>query len=405
MLDRLAKIGKVQQHLKDDVVFTQGDFQAELYIILQGAVRMEIYDVDTGGIHNVILEAGNFFGEMAIIDKMPRSATAIVEEEGTMLLCVNEAGFKDFIKEEPDFAVRIMSNMSLKLRNNNDELAQAIKRLEKLDPENLTADREANKFGDDNMKEMIRTLKNTGIIPMKHRMYNNKDYYRAKEVVSERKVACPICDNNFTSVGYSVKELGQPFILESGRYTYTGIEPIYFDVHTCENCGYSNFSEDYQNVSQGDRTRLAEKLNFAGCIPKNFNENSADVNYVFLKHYFAIFSALNMQADVQHIVGRLWLRLSYLYEDVTDLGMNVYAAEEATNAFEETYFDSKVISEDGRARAGLILSELYLMTNKAPEANKFLMNMLGEYRYNPDLQREIQNKLARIKSAAAFYEL
>src|SRR5258708_20446196 len=77
-------------------IFAEGEVGAEMFIIQTGKVRISKKSKD-GEKTLVILEEGDFFGEMAVIDKGPRSATATATEE-TKCIVLNEELFDQQIQ-------------------------------------------------------------------------------------------------------------------------------------------------------------------------------------------------------------------------------------------------------------------------------------------------------------------
>ena len=65
------------------------------------------------------LEAGNFFGEMALVDDSPRSATAIVDEDNTQLVVLDQNRFTYLLLHQPDFALLVMGTLCQRLREAN----------------------------------------------------------------------------------------------------------------------------------------------------------------------------------------------------------------------------------------------------------------------------------------------
>ncbi len=102
------------------VLFHEGDDGDDMYIIQSGrvAIKKKVKDSDTT---LAVLEKGDFFGEMAILERMPRSATAEVVEQGDLIVISGEM-FGDMIKANPEIAVRMLRKQSIRLRETNRQL-------------------------------------------------------------------------------------------------------------------------------------------------------------------------------------------------------------------------------------------------------------------------------------------
>src|SRR6185295_10619688 len=106
------------------VLFHKGDDGDEMYIIQSGrvAIKKKVKDGDTT---LAVLEKGDFFGEMAILERMPRSASAEVVEDGDLIVISNEI-FGDMIKANPEIAVRMLRKYSIRLREANKQIEQIL---------------------------------------------------------------------------------------------------------------------------------------------------------------------------------------------------------------------------------------------------------------------------------------
>ena len=102
------------------VVFEEGDPGSRLYVIQAGQVRVV---KRTGGRSLTLarLGPGEFFGEMALLDQQPRSATAVVDEPAR-LLELDEAAFERLVLERGEVALRILKRLSRRLREANRQI-------------------------------------------------------------------------------------------------------------------------------------------------------------------------------------------------------------------------------------------------------------------------------------------
>lgn len=101
--------------LNGTVIFKQGEFEMKMYNIISGKVA--IY---TGyGTENEKLLAemvpGQFFGEMGVVDGMPRSATAVAAED-TQVEVIEQSEFMQYLDENHDKAIAIIKTLSSRLR-------------------------------------------------------------------------------------------------------------------------------------------------------------------------------------------------------------------------------------------------------------------------------------------------
>jgi CRP/FNR family cyclic AMP-dependent transcriptional regulator len=93
-----------------------------MYIVYSGKVAL--YRTDTAK-HNkllAIVETGDFFGEMALVDNSPRSATAIAEQDDTQLLVLDKSKFTYLLRQQPDFALVVMGKLCRQIREANKTL-------------------------------------------------------------------------------------------------------------------------------------------------------------------------------------------------------------------------------------------------------------------------------------------
>ena len=94
-------------------IFREGDEANELFVIKSGKVRIQI-----GNRTLTELEPDSIFGEMALIDNEPRSATAIAVTD-VELVPVGEKQFLFLVSQTPYFALKVMRVLVQRLRATN----------------------------------------------------------------------------------------------------------------------------------------------------------------------------------------------------------------------------------------------------------------------------------------------
>lgn len=113
----------VKRYQKSEIIFSESDPGKDMYIIYKGKVGLYTGDVLRHRKLLAFVEAGDFFGEMALVDDNPRSATAIAEED-TQLLVLDKHKFTYLLRHQPDFALVVMGKLCRQLREANKTLTK-----------------------------------------------------------------------------------------------------------------------------------------------------------------------------------------------------------------------------------------------------------------------------------------
>ncbi len=115
----MADEGKMKKLNPGEVLFNEGEIGEVMYLIRQGKVKIVKGKGEEGKVLAVLKE-GDFFGEMAIIDNSPRSATAIAVDEVT-LLGIDKETFHSKIRENPLISY-ILETLSRRLRGADEQI-------------------------------------------------------------------------------------------------------------------------------------------------------------------------------------------------------------------------------------------------------------------------------------------
>jgi CRP-like cAMP-binding protein len=100
-----------------EVIFREGDLGTEMFIIQDGTV--DIIKHINGEAHVLShLEKGDFFGEMAVLENVPRTADAVAVSD-VRTVVINGARFDEMLRKNPEVAVRIIRKYSKRLREAN----------------------------------------------------------------------------------------------------------------------------------------------------------------------------------------------------------------------------------------------------------------------------------------------
>jgi KaiC/GvpD/RAD55 family RecA-like ATPase len=125
-LSNLSRRLRKRRYRKGEIIFHKDDFGSTFHIINTGNVKLSIPSEEGEDVLLAHLGPGDFFGELALLDEKPRSATATAIES-TETLALERKDFLDFLKWFPDVAICMLSVLAQRIRNLDSHLANIIK--------------------------------------------------------------------------------------------------------------------------------------------------------------------------------------------------------------------------------------------------------------------------------------
>src|SRR3989442_9211965 len=105
---------------KGETIYVDGDLGSEMYVVQSGAVR--IFRTIAGVKQELaIMEKGDFFGEIAVLEGLPRTASAEALDDSE-LIEINSTTFDTMIRANIEIAVRMLRKLSNRLQEANRKL-------------------------------------------------------------------------------------------------------------------------------------------------------------------------------------------------------------------------------------------------------------------------------------------
>ena len=118
----LANLVVSQNFNRDETVVLEGDDSVQaLYLIASGSVQVYMTGVDGRETILSFLERGDFFGEMSLIDGEPRSASVRTVTDAQLLI-IHRESFLQLIRQSPEIAMGLLSELSKRLRKANRQI-------------------------------------------------------------------------------------------------------------------------------------------------------------------------------------------------------------------------------------------------------------------------------------------
>jgi CRP/FNR family transcriptional regulator, cyclic AMP receptor protein len=126
-LDQILNICEEVTFPAESLIVSEGDQGDRMYLIVEGRVRIQKAIKGVGKEALAVLEAGNFFGEMALIEDIERSADAVAHDGPARLVAIDKDKFESLLFVNKDLAHTILwqfvRTLSSRLRETNEKLS------------------------------------------------------------------------------------------------------------------------------------------------------------------------------------------------------------------------------------------------------------------------------------------
>jgi CRP/FNR family transcriptional regulator, cyclic AMP receptor protein len=145
----LARLCNCCDYQAGEILFRRGDSASAMYLVRDGEVTMSIATPDRQELVVATMRRGDFFGELAMLDGSPRSATANVIQR-TKLLRLRREDFVELLGRQPKLAVAMLASIATRLRTTNDLFARRAARNlnEEIDQHYSLTDRVADRVAE-----------------------------------------------------------------------------------------------------------------------------------------------------------------------------------------------------------------------------------------------------------------
>jgi CRP-like cAMP-binding protein len=120
---RLARLATTRSFPAGVAIVRQGDTSMSLYVVLEGAVRVDHQVDGSGPVEVTQLRAGGAFGEMGLIEDMPRAATVTAVEPTTCALLA-KWDFQNELRDDPEIALALLPVLTARIRELDARLAR-----------------------------------------------------------------------------------------------------------------------------------------------------------------------------------------------------------------------------------------------------------------------------------------
>lgn len=332
---KLMQISVPRTFKPQEYICFEGQPGDEMYIVLKGNVGVYVTDVMGTPIEVAQIPMGDFFGEMAIFDSLPRSASCVALED-VICVAIGKSNIERFIAECPEVTLKMLENMSSRIRKLDDSLYKKDRPIQNWVIPDLT-------------------------VPSEYCYSHGIDEPTCDPYFTETFTApCPICGEKVEAVNVKRKSMSLRKQRNDGRLVYKEFEPLWFDIWVCPHCNYTNHYLSFFSVNAYKKDMiervLREKHND---LVKRHTVYNSPFDQLFMRYIRAIHINLSINPEDNLKIGKLWLNLYWLFEDSDDKGMWFYTARKASEYLSKALERNEIQDETSLHSVELTLASLY----------------------------------------------
>lgn len=207
-----------------------------------------------------------------------------------------------------------------------------------------------------------------------HSGYPDISHPEYMQLLFEKEYVCPYCGKSFKTYKVMKSKLVETYATRYDlRRYYKDFKREWYDVLTCQFCYFSTLIDRFMDPENFTRSLIKKQLTTAKEeVLLDFQEER-NLDFVFASHYIALQCAPAFLAH-RHITAKLWLNLSWLYEDTGDAKMEQKAIYKAIEAHERLYLESTLPPSQEQA-AALTIAGLLYRAKELAEIRKWLFEV------------------------------
>jgi CRP-like cAMP-binding protein len=114
-IERISKIGYVKNFDKESIILMEDEDGSAMFFIIEGKVKISRISTDGKEVILSVLGKSEFFGEMAILDGLSRSAT-VVALEPSKLFIIHRNEFLELLTKHPEISIPLLQELTSRLR-------------------------------------------------------------------------------------------------------------------------------------------------------------------------------------------------------------------------------------------------------------------------------------------------
>ncbi|MBN2795973.1 MAG: DUF2225 domain-containing protein [Clostridia bacterium] len=173
-----------------------------------------------------------------------------------------------------------------------------------------------------------------------------------ESAIYDKTIKCPVCKQNFTTKKAKAKSIKVTKRDTDFRAEYESVNPTYYGVDVCPNCGHARFESDFQDINEATRKMIQDKIsakwNNKNLCGERTITDAIDAHKLALLNY-------NITHYKMSTIAKVCLRLSWFYHGMESDHEDRFALH-ALESYEKAY-TSENLDEDPKEE----LTILYLL--------------------------------------------
>lgn len=368
-IEVLKKIGTIRRYEPDDCIVYEGEEGEEMYIILSGKVSIYINSYSDYPVKIADIGPGEIFGEMSILENLPRSATAVADDK-VDLLTVKKENLILFIEKQPEMAYKMMKTLCSRIRSANEAMKELQNQCRIIKIEDK--DYEYCKMNETSEECKIIYI-DDGLYPKGHKAFNRSIDGDNGRYLYKVKCNCPMCDNEFESYAPKISKLIVKKVDKDFRSHYEdGFDPLWYNIQSCPKCYYSSYYHDFYNTKPHTKSNIIAKTASIRNKVSLKLEGKKNIDQIFTQYFLAI-ACTEAGNSGPLKLAKLWMHVAWLYKDMEYEEMYKKAGKNALRYYLDTYHNSVIsLKPNDEQQLCIIIAELYMLEDKKVEALNYL---------------------------------
>ncbi|PRX29469.1 hypothetical protein BX659_10953 [Orenia metallireducens] len=392
----LSKYGDYQQKTAGEDIFSYGDSAAKVYLIIKGLIRVFIQDQHKKEKEVARLSSEDILGELALLGAKEYSSRATAYED-SILIEFSSENFRQLLSKQTILNEKIITSLCSKIDLLQRPIIEFTDLISSSKEESNSQDTTDEKI----VKEEIDSFSNfylDGHCKYLEVAGEDFEYY-----LYDKSVNCPICSTRIEVKEIRNSRLRLKETRDDLRPIYKHFRPDWYKIWICPKCFYTASKDDFFDLTTSRKRKIKEefKAKVQSILGDNYQptySNPRKLNEVFDAYYLAI-ESYNLMGSSKEKFAYLWLKLSWLYEDVDEEELAKKASFKAMENLREFYFKEhhSKLSNSKNNKITLLLSFLFYKHGLKDEALPLLDTLIRNHQIKRSYKEMARDKFIEIR--------